>query len=283
MIVAKRIDADVLKVLLRSAVCEGNTVRITETLDRKLYLRVNQVLEALGAKWNRRAKAHIFTPFDLAEQAFAAMIIGDAVTAGEYVDAAKEYQFFETPKAVTDVLLVAAAIEHGMSVLEPSAGLGALAREAREVGGNVKCVESNEKMADELTKQDFVVACCDFLILDVSLPGYSAVVATRLPQWVDSRVDRVLMNPPFSRSRDIFHVESAWKWLKPGGRLVAVMGIGWTFRMDRTAVRFREFMVETGGQKCYLPEGSFASSGTQVSTVYVVINKPANADEVAEQ
>ncbi len=32
------------------------------------------------------------------------------------------------------------------------------------------------------------------------------------------------MNPPFSRQQDIRHVMHAAKFLKPGGRLVAVMG-----------------------------------------------------------
>ena len=37
-----------------------NGVRIVAQLDRKLYVRTNEVLEAAGGKWSRRAKIHEF-------------------------------------------------------------------------------------------------------------------------------------------------------------------------------------------------------------------------------
>jgi hypothetical protein len=40
------------------------------------------------------------------------------------------------------------------------------------------------------------------------------------------KFDRVVMNPPFDHGADIKHVEHARKFLKPGGRLVAVVANG---------------------------------------------------------
>lgn len=54
-----RIENDVLTVLAR-AQTDGNALRLVGQLDRKLYERVNKVLEAAGGKWNRKAKAHLY-------------------------------------------------------------------------------------------------------------------------------------------------------------------------------------------------------------------------------
>jgi 16S rRNA G1207 methylase RsmC len=81
------------------------------------------------------------------------------------------------------------------------------------------------------------------------------------------------MNPPFSKGQDIQHVTHALGFLKPGGRLVAIMGAGVTFRQDKRATEFRELVQAMGGTIARLPEGSFKSSGTMVNTVIVVIDK----------
>ena len=41
------------------------------------------------------------------------------------------------------------------------------------------------------------------------------------------------MNPPFDRLQDVRHVTHAFSLLAPGGRLVAVMAEGVTYREDR--------------------------------------------------
>jgi len=269
---ATTIDVEISEILSR-AECEGDKARIKETLDRKTYEKVNKVLVALGGVWNRKEQAHIFTVFDSAEDAVAGTIIGDALTVGEYVDPKQEYQFFETPQDVIDLLLEAAEISFGMTVLEPSAGLGAIAESARNAGGKVECVELNQKMADSLIKKDFAVTCEDFLELVPPKPGMLKE-AGQEERWIEPRVDRVLMNPPFSRSQDILHVKHAYEWLKPGGRLVAVMGLGWTFRSDRRAVEFRDWLDEKNGNLFEFVGPVFRESGTGVRTVYISVDKP---------
>src|SRR4030042_4964611 len=85
--------------------------------------------------------------------------------------------------------------------------------------------------------------------------------------------DRVVMNPPFEMQQDIDHVMHAWKFLKPGGRLVSIMSSGVLFRENKKTSEFRNHIDEFGNME-RLPEGSFKESGTMVNTCIVVLDKP---------
>ena len=65
----------------------------------------------------------------------------------------------------------------------------------------------------------------------------------------NSGYDRIVMNPPFSDRRDVEHVQHAYELLKPGGRLVAIMGEGSFFGSDKKAVAFREWLESVGGTR----------------------------------
>ncbi|WP_424627569.1 hypothetical protein [Bradyrhizobium sp. SYSU BS000235] len=84
--------------------------------------------------------------------------------------------------------------------------------------------------------------------------------------------DRAVMNPPFPRQADIDHVMHAIGFLKPGGRIVAIMSAAITFRGDTKTTRFRDLIEERRGFIKPLPTGSFKSSGTMVNTVVVSFN-----------
>lgn len=105
----------------------------------------------------------------------------------------------------------------------------------------------------------------------------------------DSGYDRIIMNPPFSNRRDAEHVRHAYALLKPGGRIVAIMGEGVFFGQDKKAQDFREWLDSVGGTSEKLPEGSFMDPSlpvnTAVSARMVVIDKPAanTADVVFSQ
>jgi hypothetical protein len=91
----------------------------------------------------------------------------------------------------------------------------------------------------------------------------------------DSGYDRIIMNPPFSKGRDIQHVRHAYELLRPGGRLVAIMGEGAFFHGNKAA----EFPHGwTGATSERLPDGSFMDPSLPVNTGVaarmVVIDKP---------
>jgi hypothetical protein len=95
---------------------------------------------------------------------------------------------------------------------------------------------------------------------------------------VDSGYDRIIMNPPFSSGRDIQHVMHAYDLLKPGGRIVAIMGESAFFNQSKKAQDFRQWLDEKGGTSEKLAEGSFMDSSLPVTTGVnarmVVIDKP---------
>lgn len=243
-----KIDQEVMAVLSVADV-SGNALTLVGQLDRKLYERTNKVLEAAGGKWNRKAKAHVF-------DGEAAARVDQMLLTGEVVIPKDEFEFFPTPPAVVAMLLQRAEICSGMRVLEPSAGQGAIAVACVEAGAAVDCfelMEANHKILDRDDRLDKVLRA-DFLNVEPD-PVY----------------DRVVMNPPFSRQADIRHVMHALDFLKPGGKLVAVMAAGVEFRQDRLATSFRAMVEDCGGEIERLPEGAFKASGTGVNTVVVTI------------
>ena len=136
----------------------------------------------------------------------------ESLRAGVQVVAAP--QLFPTPPDVARRVIELADIRPGDRVLEPSAGTGALLAAIEELApdcGAVLAVELNAALADRLRAAHplTVVYTADFLT------------------WApDAPVDRIAMNPPFNNGSDIEHIQHARRFLKPGGRLVAICANG---------------------------------------------------------
>lgn len=172
---------------------------------------------------------------------------------------ARNLGFFPTPEGVVDYVINFAHYE-GLEVLEPSAGVGALAFAAAQRGGIVDAIEIDAQRAQELYAHP---SRCLRSVRQANFLDLKPV----------PRYDRVLMNPPFDRGRDVDHVWHAWKWLKPGGRLVAIMSASTEFRSDKKAAAFRRAMNAAGAKWWDLPAGSFAPA-TNVNTLCLVVDKP---------
>ncbi|AVQ84254.1 methyltransferase [Variovorax sp. PMC12] len=250
-----RIAPHILSILER-ADTDGAALRLTGQLDRKNYAAVNAVLEAVGGKWNKKAKAHLFE-CDADDALEQILLTGEVVTKKSIQ---QEFGFFPTPDNIAHEAVAAADIEPGMLVLEPSAGHGALAEAVRAAGGKVECVEVLMENVAELERRCLHVTAGDFL--------------EQPPRAI---YDRVVMNPPFAKQADIKHVLHALKFVKPGGRLVAIMSNGLTFRSDRRTAEFNATVESLGGSVARLPDGSFKASGTMVSTIMVVLDVPGGA------
>lgn len=251
-----KVENDVLAVL-SAAETAGNSLKLIGQLDRKLYERTNKVLDAAGGKWDKKAKAHLF-PGDAADAMEQIILTGDVDYAKSPKSVAQLYGFFPTPRPIVDRLLELADIAPGMRVLEPSAGQGAIAWPCAEAGATVDCYEIQQGNAALLAMGAPVdlghTKTADFLSIE-PVPEY----------------DRVVMNPPFAKQDDIRHVMHALKFLKPGGRLVAVMSAGVTFRDNRLTKEFRDVVWGSGGSFEDVAEGAFKESGTMVRTVVALI------------
>lgn len=255
----QKIADDVLGIL-KTMDFEDKKAVITQKLDPKTYKKVDVVLQALGGKWNRGKMGHLF-PGD------AKAIIMKALSNGDYHDAKKDDAFFATPDDLANQIVWLAEVKKGMTVLEPSAGQGAIVRALCRVEADVSCVELNpayEKALREAGATEVVIG--DFFATPVG-----------------GLFDAVVMNPPFSinnKTTDIAHVLRAWEWLKPGGTLVAITSLGWTFRPFKADHAFREF-VDKFGSYTENPEGTFKEAGTNIKTLTLVLEKPSSSDTVA--
>lgn len=169
-----------------------------------------------------------------------------------------DFELFETPADLAAEMCDIAGITSGMTVLEPSAGRGRIARAARDCGATVRCMELQSDLASALNSDGFRTSCGDFL---------------RTPD-PDFWFDAVLMNPPFSRYQDIAHIRTAYDFLKPGGVLVSVASAGTRFRKDRRTTEFRQWLEKLGGDMDDLPTNTFKDEGTSVHTVLITVTKP---------
>jgi protein-L-isoaspartate O-methyltransferase len=178
---------------------------------------------------------------------FAAM--EDSLRAG--VEVVTAPCLFPTPPDVAKRVVDLARIYPGHDVLEPSAGTGALLAKFFHLNGNGRlcAVEINRTLADHLRGEypTTDVRCGDFLECNADLGMF----------------DRILMNPPFDHGADIKHVEHARKFLKPGGRLVAIVAAG---------PREHQALVPIASDWIPLPDDTFKAEGTAVRTAIVVID-----------
>lgn len=247
-----QIPADILAVLTDSrTVIQGDRVQVPFQIDDALYRRMNVILKDIGGKWDGRkaVRAHTF-PYPV--EAF----MREAVATGQF-PSRTDQGWFPTPGPVIQQMFDIASVRAGMTVLEPSAGAGAIADRAALMGCLVDCVEIDQRRAHLLDEHGSArhVTRGDFL--QVSPLDYT------------QGFDRVLMNPPFSQG--LAHIMHAIGFLGDDAILVAVMSEGIKWWSDRASQQFRELVKRADGEIENLPAGSFAASGTDVRTVMVVL------------
>lgn len=238
-----------------------------------------------------------------------------------------ELDFFPTPGATADEMVQAADIKPGMSVLEPSAGMGHIADRIREAGAEPDVVELSGDRRELLEAKGYNLVGSDFMDIKprefftygdtFKAPDGTVGIMRGHPQGQmgngrvvlrdengdslgyfnrdelvgikkngsESGYDRILMNPPFGDRRDAQHVQHAYELLKPGGRLVAIMGEGVFFGKDKKAQEFRDWLESVGGTDEKLDDGTFLDPSLPVNTGtsarMVVIDKPADDENLA--
>lgn len=241
-------DSDVLGILRSMEFsADGLLGKLTcGQLDRKMYEKVNKALDAMGGKWNKKSGGHLF-------QTDPRPSVEGLLENG--VIEVKRDGFFETPKAVVERMLELVPINGRHIILEPSAGMGAIANELPAEKGLIVCVEKNEDRAGRLEDMGFETYCCDFL------------------EWQPSyKFELIYMNPPFEELQDIDHVKHAYELLVDYGSMASVMSESPFFRSDRKAADFRAWLESVGGHYEKLADGAFKESGTGVNARLVVIH-----------
>ena len=227
-----------------AAQAEADAAVREATMVRKLD-ESRRRMQAREAKAPEREKA--------AQEAAPFEAVKEALRAGVQIAVARE--LFPTPPALATRMVELAGIGAGDRVLEPSAGTGNLAKAIRSAApdAHLDLIEIDSRLCSILNASGFEVSCCDFL-------------AASMPVCPDSEEghDCVLMNPPFSKGQDVAHILHALKFLKPGGRLVALCANG-----SRQQAKLRP--LATTWEE--LPEDTFASQGTNVRAALMVVQR----------
>ena len=217
------------------------------------YDEIKPVLETMGGHWREKVKGFVFSV--------------DSSHRESYTERQEELQFFPTPKKIAKRLVELSGIGElscmdTPRVLEPSAGHGDLLdaipsyiHQSEWVvepdGLNAEVLRSKGHIVEEMTFEDF----CN------------------KNKNLQNTMDYVLMNPPFSKSRDVLHTMMAYKFLKKGGTLVSIISENALYYENDNSTKFRNWLKDKDVYTENIPYGSFKESGTTVDTVMLKIIK----------
>lgn len=241
--------------VLKECTVDGLVVKLPNSkLDRKVYLEVAKSLELIGGKWKGGKIAGFVFPQDPTD-------LLNQIANGEKRNLKKEFQFFATPEKLADELIELSEIKSSMSILEPSAGQGAIINSIHKIEPNiiVDCCEAMDVNKLFLNKlKNINLLCDDFL---------------ELKTISKKKYDRIIANPPFSKNQDIDHISEMYNHLAEGGKLVSIASKHWQFASNKKETKFREWLNNLDHEVIEVDGGSFKESGTMISSVIIVINK----------
>lgn len=171
--------------------------------------------------------------------------------------------YFPTPEPLGYKMVEWAGMGEGDSVLEPSAGHGAIARYVPK---------SNEMVSIEPSQSLFTK-----LQLKAGGLGRKFLNNTFENYALSNKHDVIVMNPPFGKAGTlaIQHVDKAFKHLDEGGRIVAIIPRGITDRkFDKWYGEQKNIAMRA---EINLPNIVFQQAGTNVSCRVVVLDKITDA------
>lgn len=177
---------------------------------------------------------------------------------------AKNYGFFPTPSPLVKTINKYTNFYKGERVLEPSSGTGSLLSIPYDTGCECDAIELQPHLVEHLKN---------------NYPDAKVKQADFLNEQPTALYDAVIMNPPFDRGRDIDHVRHAYKFLRAGGRLYALMSASAEHSQTSRAKALHRIVEQSetcwGNMKWIdMPERSFADQGTNVNVVLLAIKKP---------
>lgn len=239
--------------ILKHCTLENNILKLPQVqFNKKSYADAKKWIEEAGGSW-QGGKVQGFTfPFN-AERVFSIL------KEGRRCNLQQEHQFFETPDSVADwLIMLAGGIHEDDTVLEPSAGRGALIKAIHRACPSVmvECYELMPENREFLHSLGNVILLGEDFAKD-SVGSYSKIIA----------------NPPFANNQDIDHVRLMYDRLEEGGTLAAITSPHWKFASEKKCDVFRRWIDEVHGQVFEIGAGEFKESGTSISTMAIVIKK----------
>lgn len=238
--------------VLQNCIVEGNVVKLpSEQLNRKLYQEVAKALELIGGKWKGgKVFGFVFAtdPTDLLEE----------IANGEKRNLKKEFQFFATSEKLADKLVYLADLKQHDTILEPSAGQGAIIRAINKV-----C--------------DVVPDCFELMDVNIIVLNKSALrfnlIGDDFLKHNGKTYTKIIANPPFTKNQDIDHLKKMYEYLSLGGRLVCITSESWVNGSQKKQVEFKNWLNEIEAEVINIEKGAFKESGTAVGGKIIIINK----------
>ena len=239
--------------ILKHCTLEDGVLKLPQVqFNKKSYAEAKKWIEEAGGSWQGWKVQGFTFPFN-PERVFS--ILKD----GKRCNLQQDYQFFETPADVADwLVMLAGGISEDDTVLEPSAGRGALIKAIHRACPSVT-VECYELMPEN---REFLHTLSNVILLDEDFTKNSVGSYTK-----------IIANPPFSGNQDIEHVRLMYDRLEEGGTLAAITSQHWKFASEKKCIDFRNWLKEVHGEVFEISAGEFKESGTSIITMAVVIKK----------
>ena len=203
-----------------------------------------------GSRTGGKVAGFVFAtnPTDLLQQ----------IANGEKRNLKKEFQFFATPPEMAKALVFLANLNNTDTILEPSAGQGAIISAINAASFAVPdCYEL----------MDVNVAILKQTTLKYNLIGSDFLAHT------GKQYSKIIANPPFTKNQDIDHLMHMYKYLAPEGTLVCITSESWETGTQQKQVQFKNWLHQVGAKIIGIEKGAFKQSGTMVGGKIVVINK----------
>ena len=218
--------------------------------NKKAYNETKRWIEEAGGKWSTKQQG--FT-FDFTADRVCGMLLQ-----GKRYNLKQEFQYFATPDAIADfVASKFSSLSAKMSILEPSAGRGALIRAIRRrcPDAVVDCFELMPENMEFLKKE----------------PG-AIILGNDFAECL-FQYDRIIANPPFSNNQDIDHVYRMYDHLLPGGEMSVIVSQHWQIATDKKCTEFCAWLEKVGAVVENIEANAFKESGTIIGTTLLFIKK----------
>lgn len=237
--------------ILQNSKWDGEILTLPQVqFDKKSYATVKAWIEESFGTWNSQKQGFTWK--------FDASRVVSILTQGKRCNLRQDFQFFATPDAVADLVASKfSSIDKSMTILEPSAGTGALINAVRRL-----CPEAT-------------VDCYELMPENVqilkNIPG-ARILGEDFIKECHDKYQRIIANPPFSGNQDIQHVYKMFESLTINGEMSVITSQHWKIASDSKCKNFRKWLEEHNAQIQDIAAGEFKESGTgiQTSLIYIV-------------
>ena len=231
-------------------------IKPIEELKDLEYDKMKPYMESMGGHWRERVHGFVFSIPAI-----------ERTSHSEYIE---RIQFFPTPESVARQMIDLSGIlefnpDNKPFVLEPSAGQGALLDALDTYAGNRRyrreiVVEPVEENANILKSKGHYVEEMTF-----------EEFYHKNKKNNEFKFTTVIMNPPFSGSREATHTMMAYNMLQSGGTLVGIISENVLYYKDQVSLEFQQWLKEHKAEIIPVEYGAFKESGTTVDTVIIKI------------